>query len=63
MIDQINTILKDKQHYMKACRRARQYINDKWLELPDNINKYKELYTTPYGGESRKLINKINGLW
>ena len=62
MIDQINTILKDKQHYMKACRRARQYINDKWLELPDNINKYKELYTTPYGDQSRVLINKLNGV-
>ena len=62
MIDQINSILKDKQQYMKACRRARQYINDKWLELPDNINKYKELYTTSYGDQNRELINKLNNI-
>ncbi len=62
MIDQINTLLKDKQQYMKHCRKANQYVQNKWLELPDNIGKYKELYTTPYGCDSRKLINKINDL-
>ena len=62
MIDQINALLKDKQQYMKHCRKANQYVQNKWLELPDNIGKYKELYTTPYGCDSRKLINKINNL-
>ena len=62
MIDQIKNILKDKQQYMKACRRARQYIQDKWLELPDNLNKYRELYTIPYGDPTRVNINKINNI-
>lgn len=56
MIDQIDTILKDKQQYMKICRKMRQCIETRWLENPDNIGKYKELYSTPYGSSERKLL-------
>ena len=56
MIDQIETIVKDKQQYMKIARKMRQYVDTRWLENADNIGKYKELYCTPYGSDERKLL-------
>jgi len=56
MIDQINTIVSDKQQYMKTCRKMRQNIETRWLENPDNIGKYKELYCTSYGSSERKYL-------
>ena len=62
MIDQIDSVMSDKTDYMKLVRKGRQYIETRWLEHPDNIGKYTELYTLPYGHPDRKLLNKLNGI-
>jgi len=60
MIDQLNGILKDKQHYMKISRKARAVAETMWLE--DNIDKYVELYCHDYGSKERVALNQINGI-
>lgn len=62
MVDQIDSVMKDKNVYMKAVRRGRQLAEQRWLENPENIGKYVELYTIPHGDPSRKLLNPLNGL-
>tara|TARA_R110002110_G_scaffold32678_1_gene113094 strand:- start:2351 stop:2623 length:273 start_codon:yes stop_codon:yes gene_type:complete len=62
MIDQLMNIMSDKQSYMKISRRARLDIEDRWLESPDNLGKYKELYTSPFASADRVLINKVNNI-
>lgn len=62
MIDQIDGLMKDKNTYMKAVRRGRSEIENRWLENPKNLGKYLELYTLPYGHENRKLLNELNGI-
>ena len=62
MIDQLTDVLKDKQSYMKHSRKHRLDIEDRWLELPDNLLKYKELYTSSYGSPDRKLLNSLNNI-
>ena len=62
MVDQIDAVMKDKTTYMKAVRKGRQHIETRWLEHPDNIEKYRELYTLPHGHEDRIQLNKLNGL-
>jgi len=56
MIDQLKTILQDKQQYLKISRKMRQQVETRWLESSDNIGKYKELYTTSFGSSERKLL-------
>ena len=62
MIDQITDILKDKQTYIKLCRKARLEAEKRWLENSDNLGKYIELYTLPYGDPKRKLLNNFNNI-
>lgn len=60
LIDQAKRLMKDRQFYMGASKKARKTSAGRWLE--DNIEIYKELYTLPYGSEERKIINKINNI-
>ena len=62
MIGQIEETLAKKGKYMNMCARYRKVAEDRWLENEDNINKYVELYTLPFGHPNRKLLNKINNL-
>ena len=62
MVDQIDHVMSDKTFYMKQVRKGRQYIEGRWLENPQNLDKYKELYTLPYADPNRKLLNSTNGL-
>ena len=62
MVDQIDTVMKDKNTYMKAVRRGRQVASTRWLENPENLGKYAELYTLPYGDKQRTLLNSFNGI-
>ncbi len=57
LIDNIRNILKDKNTYMKACRKAREYANTRWLE--DHIFEYVELYSFPRGDQHRKRLNLL----
>jgi O-antigen biosynthesis protein len=56
MVDHIDNLMSDKQRYMKAVRRGREVINKRWLENPENLGKYHELYTLPYGSSERKYL-------
>ncbi|NBW57024.1 hypothetical protein EBR43_04430 [bacterium] len=62
MIKAIDSTLEKKGKYMNTCARARKAASDRWLENDDNINKYLELYTLPYGHPERRLLNAINGI-
>ena len=62
MIDQINAVTKDKSTYMKIGRAGQQIANGRWLESDNNIAKYKELYSLPYGHSDRIHLNKQNGI-
>lgn len=62
MIDNIADILKDKTSYMKLCRKARLEAELRWLENNNNLGKYVELYTLPYGDPKRKLLNSFNNI-
>lgn len=57
LIDNIKSILTDKNVYMKACRAARAYADTRWLE--DHIGKYVELYKHPRGSQYRKKLNLL----
>lgn len=60
LIDQIKLLTRDRQKYIAASKKARQYSESRWLE--DNIGYYEELYKYPYGHPERKLINKLNNV-
>lgn len=62
MVDQIDSLMKDKNIFMKAVRRGRMEAETRWLEHPDNLGKYVELYTLPYGHPDRVLLNKLNSV-
>ena len=62
MLKIMEEVLSKKSKYMTHCERARRVADGRWLENPDNINKYVELYKYSYGDEKRVLINKYNGL-
>jgi len=62
MVDLIDAVTKDKTTYMKAARKGRLVAEGRWLENPDNIGKYHELYNYEYGSAERKLLNKQNNL-
>ena len=57
LIDNIKSVLVDKSVYMKACRKARQYADTRWLE--DHIDKYVELYSFPRSHANRKQLNLL----
>lgn len=62
MIDQLKQICSSKDSYMKLVRKGRDLAKDNWLENPDNIGKYIELYAHPYGSKERILLNKLNNI-
>jgi len=62
MVDQIDAVMKDKSTYMKAVRKGRAVAETRWLEAPQNMGKYRELYTLPYGHPNRKILNEFNGI-
>jgi hypothetical protein len=62
MVHQLEHILEKKGRYMNTSAKFRKLVDDRWLELDHNIDKYVELYTTPYGSPDRRLLNKVNNL-
>lgn len=56
--DQIKSLTKDSNSYMKACRKSRMICDKFWLE--DNIDVWDELYRLPFGSDKREKLNKIN---
>ena len=62
MVGCIDDTLSKKGKYMNMCAKYRKVAEDRWLENENNVQKYVELYTLPYGHKDRKLLNSINGL-
>ena len=60
LVDKIEILTRDNKKYMKEVKKAREYMNTRWME--DNIDFYTELYAFPYGDSNRKLINLKNGI-
>jgi glycosyltransferase involved in cell wall biosynthesis len=57
LIDNIKNILRDKNTYLKACRKTREIADARWLE--DHIEEYVELYKYPKGSSMRKQLNLL----
>jgi hypothetical protein len=62
MIGCIEDTLAKKGRYMNLSAKYRKVAEERWLENDDNLNKYAELYTHPYGSKERKLINAVNSI-
>jgi glycosyltransferase involved in cell wall biosynthesis len=62
MIKVIDDVLSKKGRYMNICAKARAQANTRWLENPENIACYQELFTHPFGHPERKRLNEINGI-
>ena len=60
--DQIRKVLKHKDDYMKSSRKHRARSEKRFLENPENLGKWKEMYHFKYGTPERKLLNEFNGL-
>jgi glycosyltransferase involved in cell wall biosynthesis len=62
MIEKIDDVLSRKGRYMNLSAKGRSDANKRWLENPENIGCYNELFSFPYGDPRRVLLNKINGI-
>ena len=60
LINKIEHITGDYKKYIKESKRARTYMDKRWMET--NIDYYKELYSLPYADKGRKLLNFQNGI-
>ena len=60
LINKVKLITGDTKKYLKEVKRARNYIDKRWMET--NIDYYSELYSFPYGDKERKLLNLENGI-
>jgi len=60
LVDKIKYLTHDHKKYVKECRRAREYMNKRWME--DNIDYYRELYSYSYAAPERKILNLQNGI-
>jgi len=62
LVDQIKKLLKSKDDYMRSSRKHRARSEKRFLEHPDNLGMWKELYHFKYAAPERKLLNKFNGI-
>ncbi len=56
MIKKIRETLETEDTFLEASRRARVLIEGRWLEREENIGKYIDVYTYPYGHPMRKYV-------
>ena len=62
LVDQLKKVLKHKEDYMKASRKHRARSEKRFLENPENLGMWKELYHFKYAAPERKLLNQFNGI-
>lgn len=62
MIEVVSDVLSKKGRYMNLSAKARATANTRWLENPENLQCYIELFTLPHGHKDRKRLNEINGI-
>lgn len=53
--DVLKELFDDVDHYAEMCDTYNKLIHDRWLD--DNIIKYIELYSHPYGDKQRKNLH------
>ena len=58
LVDQIDSVVRSKNDYMKWVRKFRSGVESRWLE--DNVGVYAELYSFPYGDPRRHKISNLN---
>lgn len=56
LIDQIKSLMKDQNTYVKYSKRAREYADTMWLDDEINLNQFKAIYTTPWGSKERNIM-------
>lgn len=56
MVKKINETLENEETFLAASRKARALIETRWLERPENIGKYLDVYCHPYGDTLRKYV-------
>jgi hypothetical protein len=56
MIEKLDETLRDQDVFLKASRKARQLLQGRWLENPENIGKYEDIYQFSYGDPRRKYV-------
>ncbi len=57
MLTKIRETLRTEDAFIEASREGRRLIETRWLENKENIGKYAELYTYPYGDYRRRLLS------
>jgi glycosyltransferase involved in cell wall biosynthesis len=62
MIKVISDVLSKKGRYMNLSAKARATANTRWLENPENLQCYTELFLHPFGSKERTRLNEINGI-
>ena len=60
MMDQIENTLRDRKRYRSLCKKASQYVSNRWLEDDSNIDCYTELYQYNVGDPKRINISRYN---
>ncbi len=56
MIEKIRETLSSEESFLEASRDARRRLEPRWLDRPENIGKYIDLYTHPYGDPGRRYL-------
>jgi len=54
LIDQLSTITKDENSYMKYSENSRKYVETMWLE--NHLNEIQAIYFTSYGSKERNTM-------
>ena len=62
MIEKVKEVLSKKGRYMNLSAKGRAAANTRWLENPENIQCYQELFTLPHGDAKRVRLNEINNI-
>lgn len=60
MIAQIEYTLSDRKRYKALCKKASQYVDNRWLEDDKNIDCYLELYQYDVGDPKRVNLSRYN---
>jgi hypothetical protein len=56
MIKRLDETLESEETFLKASRKARSLVENRWLERDENIGKYLDVYCRPFGDPMRKYV-------
>ena len=60
MIDQLKDVVGKAGHYKNLGAKLRKIANNNWLDNPENIGCYEDLFKYEYGSSERKFLNRFN---